>query len=141
MSRRQGTLLFIALGATGACAPSLAGKIGADHGDLVIDQHAKVNVSCLTCSPLIDTSTIIAPVDAHGHYEVRAHLQDGDYLIEALVPGYRPVSRRMHIAASAVANFTLVRVSHAARLKATPLNPDVNEAPGSGGVSLAPPNL
>src|SRR4051812_12054868 len=79
---------------TSACAPTLAGQLKGSDGALVASPEARVNISGLSGNAA-DAAPLVVEVDANGKFSTDAKLAPGPYLVEALVPGYAPESKRV----------------------------------------------
>lgn len=119
------------------CAPSLAGRVSSTTGDLVDTSDARVNVSSLDSEV-----TFVLAVDRNGKFTTEEELPTGDYLIEALVPGYKIESKRVTIGKDSPSPIEL-QLSPLEKTKArsTSANLDAPEGRGAGGASLTPPTF
>ena len=128
--------VFLATGLT-ACAPTLAGQLHDPAGRPVTATDARVNITRVTADA---PGGVVAVVDDDGHFATDAELPAGDYLVEALVPGYAAASRRITLADHATVDLTLKPLPRA-KTRATHANTAVDEGRGAGGALLMPPSL
>lgn len=117
------------------CAPSLAGVIKDTEGKLVSSPSATVNVSSLN-----GDASVILTVDRDGRFQTDEALPDGDYLIEALVPGYSLESQRVSVGTTKEVELTL-RALDQTKPAAIGANMDGEIGRGAGGATLTPPQL
>lgn len=123
-----------------ACAPSVAGQLKGPGGEVVTGPEARVNVVSLANGESGEPQTYVAVVDDGGKFQVSEDLPAGEYLVEALVPGYAPASERVKLADAGQLEFTLKPVG-AAKAQAVGANAGVDEGRGAGDATLTPPNL
>ena len=83
---------------------------------------------------------VVAVVDQSGRYATAESLPHGHYLVEALVPGYAPQSKKVELADKATVDLTLTPVV-TAKIQATSTNSHVDEDRGAGRATLTPPSL
>jgi hypothetical protein len=123
--------------ATG-CAPTLSGKLTAEDGELTPSSDARVNV--VPISPAAGDKAVVVAVASDGTFSTREELPAGDYLVEALVPGYAVASRRVKIGDGEAVDLTLKRVG-SDRAPTIGINAEGDGGRGAGGAMLTPPNL
>ena len=137
---KQGVLGILALS---ACAPSLAGQLRRSNGEVVTSQEARVNITPLDAPKDGATESfgvVVVAVDADGHFATQDKLPKGSYLVEALVPGYVPQSKKIDLATNMTVDLTLTSIA-AAKVSATSANKHVDEDRGAGRATLTPPSL
>lgn len=129
-------LLLTTLALAG-CAPTLAGRLTTGDGEAVASAEARVNVASLSSE-----ATVVLPVDASGKFAADLDLPEGDYLVEALVPGYKIESKRITLGSGDEPVLEL-RLSplEKTRATATSANLEAPEGRGAGGASLTPPTF
>jgi hypothetical protein len=142
MSRSIFFLLFtIPAVLTGGCATTVSGRLeGPELGaEALFD--ARVNVTRLDSSPDKDepTSMILVP-DSDGTFESSENLPKGKYLIEALVPGYEPVSMQLDLIKSQTVKLVLKPLGQA-RARTSEMNSDPAASRGEGGALLTLPQF
>lgn len=123
-----------------ACAPTIAGQLKGPGGEIVTGPEARVNVVSLANGDGSESQTFVAVVDDGGKFSLSEDLPAGDYLVEALVPGYAPASERVKLADAGHVELTLKPVG-AVKAQAIGANVGVDESRGAGGATLTPPNL
>ncbi len=123
-----------------ACAPTIAGQLKGPAGEVVTGPEARVNVVSLAKGEGSEPQTFVAVVDGGGKFSLSEDLPQGDYLVEALVPGYAPASERVKLADAGHVELTLKPVG-AVKAQAIGANIGVDEGRGAGGATLTPPNL
>lgn len=129
-------LFWISLLAVG-CSPTLSGHLSTTTGEPVTASEARVNVSNLN-----DDQSIILSVEKNGRFSTRQDLPKGEYLVEALVPGYKIESKRVKLGADAPLNIELkLQPLERTRTRSTSANLDAPEGRGAGGATLTPPNF
>ena len=119
------------------CAPSLAGRLSSTSGEVVNVRDARVNVSGLDSE-----ITMVLNVDGNGKFNAQDELPSGDYLVEALVPGYKIESKRVTIGEDSPAPIDLkLTPLEKTQTRSTSANLDAPEGRGAGGASLTPPTF
>jgi len=134
-------LLTIAAALTGGCATTVSGRLeGPELGPEALFD-ARVNVTRLDSSLDKDdpTSMILVP-DADGTFESSENLPKGKYLIEALVPGYEPVSTQLDLIKSQTVKLVLKPLGQA-RARTSEMNSDPAASRGEGGALLTLPQF
>lgn len=130
--------LALALAACG-CAPTLAGQLKGPGGEVVTSPEARVNIVSL--APGADAQgVVVAEVDGDGAFATSADLAPGDYLVEALVPGYGLVSERVRVGETEKVELTLKPLPKA-KTGAIGANTGLDAGRGAGGATLTPPSL
>jgi len=79
-------------------------------------------------------------VDSNGEFSSDSKLDDGKYLVEALVPGYKATSIRIDLKGSKKVDLILMRTKRP-KAASVDANVDVEMGRGSGGATLTPPQL
>ena len=83
---------------------------------------------------------MILSVGRDGRFQADEALPDGDYLIEALVPGYSLESQRVSVGKTKEVELTLKALDQA-KPTAIGANLDGEIGRGAGGATLTPPQL
>lgn len=127
-----------------ACATTVSGRLeGPDLGPDSL-RDARVNVTRLDApldsAQVDEPATVIITPDEDGSFVSEEDLPKGKYLIEALVPGYEPVSQQVDLAKSQKVNLVLKPLGQA-RAKASELNSDPAASRGEGGAVLTLPQF
>ena len=126
-----------------ACAPSLAGQLRRSGGEVVTSHEARVNITPLDApkdGAAESIGVVVVAVDFEGHFATQDKLPKGSYLVEALVPGYVPQSKKIDLATNMTVDLTLTPIV-AAKINATSANKHVGEDRGAGRATLTPPSL
>lgn len=123
-----------------ACAPTLAGQLKGPDGALVASPDARVNISSLGSDNAEPTSLVIE-VDSSGKFSTDAALTPGPYLVEALVPGYSPESKRVMLGETEGLEIQLKALPKKGKPTAVGARADADQARGAGGATLTPPSL
>lgn len=129
------SLIFLAL----SCASSFSGQLVDKDESPVFHKDARVNIIGLekTTEPL---NTVLTP-DSNGRFDADQDIPEGEYLIEALVPGYGVKSVRLKLPTKSV-TLKLSKIEELNRGKAMiHSNLTVPSARGEGQASLTPPKL
>jgi hypothetical protein len=125
-----------------SCVPGVSGQLVATEGALAISKDAKVNVTRLDLASA-DPETVsvfIGDVNADGTFSVSLGAGDGEYLVEAVVPGYAVSSQKIALSEQKSITMQLVPVGKpSASMIGTNMDADVGV--GSGGATLTPPSL
>lgn len=77
-----------------ACSTTIKGKLSNLSGSSINSDDARVNVISLTNNKSIPQ---ILSVDSDGRFVTKGDLDNGNYMIEALVPGYKPLSVQLTV--------------------------------------------
>lgn len=129
-------LIWISLLAAG-CSPTLSGQLSTTSGEPISASEARINVSSLS-----DDQSFILSVEKNGRFATRQDLSDGEYLVEALVPGYKIESTRIKIGPNSPTKLKLkLHPLERTRTRSTSANLDAPEGRGAGGATLTPPNF
>lgn len=146
VSSRVGRVLICAWFsfALASCATTVSGRInGPEIGPDTL-RDARVNVTRLdppsSGAQLDDPVSVILTPDEDGSFSSSDDLPKGKYLIEALVPGYEPVSQQVDLSRSQKVNLVLKPLGQA-RAKASELNSDPAASRGEGGAVLTLPQF
>ena len=127
-----------------ACAPTLSGQL---HGSSTNPWGPDARINITELNPIkkdpashANYHNLVLLVDADGHFATREPLPAGEYLIEALVPGYASESQRLNLAVTNHVELSLKPLT-SAPVRANQLNSTLEEGRGAGGATLAPPSL
>lgn len=134
--------LLAVLAATGlaACAPTLAGQLKGPGGTLVSSPDARVNISSLAPGDEAPAPIVVA-VDSSGKFATDAKLTPGPYLVEALVPGFSPESKRVMLGETEGLEIEMKALPKTPKAAAIGARADADQARGAGGATLTPPTL
>lgn len=129
---------------TASCAPTLSGQLHAPVEGPFSDE-ARINVTELSAAPgasgaEVPLRTVILPVSSDGKFTTKEKLPPGEYLVEALVPGYAAQSQKINLAQTSRIELTLQPLPPA-KVRAMHLNSGLEEGRGAGGATLTPPSL
>lgn len=139
MKATQVLVAMLVLGSLEACAPTLAGQLKDPGGEAVTNAEARVNIISLSADP--ETAKVITvEVDGQGVFSTRETLAPGNYLIEALVPGYTLASKTVKLSEAEHVELTLAPVG-AAKPATTRANTELDATRGGGDAMLMPPSL
>lgn len=125
----------------GGCATTVSGRLeGPELGSEALFD-ARVNVTRLDSNLDKDepASMILVP-EADGTFESSEDLPKGKYLIEALVPGYEPVSVQVDLIKSQTVKLVLKPLGQA-RARTSEMNSDPAASRGEGGALLTLPQF
>lgn len=137
---KVGLILFLV--GLSACAPGLSGQLVSSDGKLAVSSDAKVNVTRLdgaaTDEPTV--SVFIGEVSSDGAFAVTLQAAEGEYLVEAVVPGYAVASQKINLNDG---NTIMLQIEPVGKPKASTIstNMGADTAVGAGGATLTPPNL
>ena len=121
-----------------SCVPTLAGVVKSTEGEIVVSPEARVNITSLV--PVGERHMTSVKVEQNGKFSTRDPLPEGDYLIEALVPGYGVTSKKIHIGHKS--DITLLLQPAGLQKSSTiGVNIQVDQARGAGGAILTPPTF
>jgi hypothetical protein len=120
------------------CAPTLAGTVKSTEGEMVVSSDARVNLTSLIVVGEKHMASI--KVDERGKFSTRDPLPEGDYLIEALVPGYSVTSKKIRIGQKGDITLLLQPVNQQ-KSTAIGVNLQGDQARGAGGATLTPPTF
>lgn len=121
-----------------ACVPTLAGVVKATDGDIVVSPEARVNITSLVSVGERHMTSL--KVEQNGKFSTRDPLPEGDYLIEALVPGYGVTSKKIHIGQKSDVTL-LLQPAGLQKSSTIGVNMQVDQARGAGGAILTPPTF
>ena len=131
-------MLFLALASSAACAPTFAGRLLNDAGEPIASSDARVNITNL--SQQDPPIAILSPVDGDGKFAARS-LPPGEYLVEAIVPGYAVSSRSIEVRGGQPVAVDL-RLKQLASAAPTAIGVGAaGDGRGAGGAVLAPPSF
>ena len=138
---RVGLILFFA--GLSACAPGLSGQLVSSDGMLAMAKDAKVNVTRLDVgsgSEEAPTSVFIGDVATDGTFAVTLQAGEGEYLVEAVVPGYAVTSQKINLNDG---NTVKMQIEPIGQPKASAISTNMGSetAIGAGGATLTPPKL
>lgn len=119
-----------------SCAPSLSGKIF-DGKELINSTDGRINVVSLDNDK---KSYFIIQVQEDGSFSLDKNIEKGTYLIEALVPGYKILSKKIIIDKSKELRLHLKPLK-AKKDLAISVNPEGDTGIGAGKATITPPNL
>jgi hypothetical protein len=121
----------------GACAPTFAGRLLTEDGEPIGANDARVNITNLT--PLEQPVSILSPVDGSGAFAARG-LPPGEYLVEAIVPGFAVASQQIVVKGDPVV--LDLRLKQLAAAAPTAIGVGAGgDGRGAGGAVLAPPSF
>ena len=123
-----------------ACAPTLAGHLKGPAGEVVSTPDARVNISSLD-GDAADAAILVVPVSSDGQFTTDADLKAGDYLVEALVPGYGLASTKVKVGADEPDVELVLTPLERPKTTAVGVNIKGDAGRGEGGATLTPPNL
>jgi hypothetical protein len=136
-------VVLIILLSLNACVPGVSGKLVATEGALAVSKDAKVNVTRLDHASSDDSNFVpvfIGDVNPDGTFSVSLDASEGEYLVEAVIPGYAVSSQKVTLADQKEVTMQLIPVGKPnASMIGTNMDADVGI--GSGGATLTPPNL
>ena len=124
-----------------ACAPTLAGQLKGADGEIVTSADARVNIVGLDGGEDgVATRVVVVLVDGGGGFSTSEELPPGEYLIEALVPGYALASKRVRLGETDAVELTLAKVAET-KTEAVRASSGLGAGRGGGGATLTPPSL
>ncbi len=136
-------IILVMLLSLNACVSGVSGKLVATEGALAVSKDAKVNVTRLDVASVDDSDSaqvFIGDVNLDGTFTVSIDASEGEYLVEAVVPGYAVSSQKIALADRKDLTMQLVPVGKpSASMIGTNMDADVGV--GSGGATLTPPSL
>jgi hypothetical protein len=124
--------------AMAGCAPTLSGQLKGPGGEVVTTPDARVNISSLSAA---EGAILVVPVDGSGQFSTDEDLPAGEYLVEALVPGFGLASTKVQVGGDEPeVELTMTPLE---RPKTTAIKVNINgdAGRGGGGATLTPPNL
>jgi hypothetical protein len=119
------------------CAPTLAGKLTLSSGDPIISKSGSVNITSLNSKT---QKPVVINVDENGEWSTDLELSNGDYLVEALVPGYSLGSKKISLGKGEDVTIVLSKLG-SVNAKAIGVNVHSDVGRGFGGATLTPPKL
>lgn len=128
-----------------SCAASLSGQLSGPDLSPASLTDARINVTRLDVemdddsSPDQPASMILVP-DDDGSFATNRKLSPGRYLVEALVPGYEPVSRQLDLKEPQEVKLSLVPLGKA-KARTSDVNEDAAVSRGAGGATLTLPQF
>lgn len=139
-------LALMALTVLGACSTTLSGKLEGPELSADTLRDARVNVTRLDMATAGDdesspdaVSLILVP-ESDGSFASSKSLPEGRYLVEALVPGYEPVSEQLVLTSSRKITLNLTPTGQA-RARAADYNSDPSASRGEGSAVLTLPQF
>jgi hypothetical protein len=133
----KGSPLLLGLLLTG-CASAISGQVKNTSGDIVKHADARINVVRLD-APESPTPLILS-VDEKGQFGSGSVLDDGSYIVEILVPGYKSSSQKVDLKGSKELSFTLVPLK-TATTSSFKVQDERGSGVGEGGALLTPPQM
>lgn len=135
---KVGLILFLV--GLSACAPGLSGQLVSSDGKLAVSADAKVNVTRLDGPATDEASVFIGDVGSDGTFAVVLQAAEGEYLVEAVVPGYAVTSQKINLNDD---NTIVLQIEPVGKPKPSTIstNMGADTAVGAGGATLTPPNL
>lgn len=135
--------LILCLIGLSACAPGLSGKLVSSDGKLAVTKDAKVNVTRLDAdagATESGPSVFIGEVGPSGAFAITLEAGEGEYLVEAVVPGYAVASQKINLRDG---NTVTMQIEPVGKPKASVIstNMGAETVVGAGGATLTPPNL
>ena len=135
-----------------ACAPTMAGRLVGAGGEPVSGREARVNISSLSPAKAVandqdaaateveELRSVIVDVGSDGVFKTTAALAPGPYLVEALVPGFAPESRRVMLGETEDLE---IQLKPTAKVVPGVISANMSADPGrgAGGATLTPPSL
>ncbi len=134
-NRRSILCVFLS---TWGCVPTLAGVVKSTEGEINVSPEARVNITSLVAVGERHMTSI--KVEQNGKFSTRDPLPEGDYLIEALVPGYGVTSKKIHIGQKSDVTLML-QPANLQKSSAIGVNMQGDHARGAGGAILTPPTF
>jgi len=122
-----------------SCQTSLSGRLTDTQGEVVTHPDARVNVTFITSTRSAGVTEILT-VNDEGRFVSNKPIEKGRYILEALVPGYRPTSMRLQLEETKDITFKLVPVPRVKR-KTIGVNHGALSGRGGGNVNINPPQL
>ena len=122
---------FFAMG----CATKITGNLQSLKGAPVYSKEARVNIVNLTNIAEEPQSLV---VNKDGSFSTDEAIANGQYMVEALVPGFKPMSIKIRVEKS---ENILLKLSPSKALKSNTFkyHDSLDESRGQGGATLIPP--
>lgn len=118
-----------------SCATTLSGTVVSTQKDASAFKSGKVNIMSLDNK----IAPQVVDISPGGEFKSIASLEDGVYLIEVLVPGFKSTSEKIHIKESKVITLKLDPVETGTQVFG--VNSDIELGRGEGGAKITPPEL
>lgn len=118
-----------------SCTTTLSGTIVSTKKDVSTFKDGKVNIMALDGS----TPSQVVDIGPNGEFSSVESLNEGIYLIEALVPGFKPVSEKFKISDSRVVTLKVEPLD--TRPQVFGVNSTLELGRGEGGAKITPPQL
>lgn len=128
-----GWLAFVAL--LTSCATTLSGTVVSTQTGPATFKSGKVNIMSLDNK----IPPQVVDISPGGEFKSIASLEDGVYLIEVLVPGFKTTSEKIHIKESKAITLRLDPVETSTQVFG--VNSDIELGRGEGGAKITPPEL
>lgn len=127
--------LMATIYALSGCAPTISGNLLSTNGDVIMSPEARVNIVPISSS---EDEPQVLEVGSEGEFKTTETLKKGFYLVEALVPGYAPISVKVDVQKS---ENILLKLSPAKKIKNGSFGyyDELDEGRGQGGATLVPP--
>lgn len=119
------------------CTTTISGNLTDHAGRPIFSPDARVNISSLKGTALQETQVV--RVEKDGSF-LSLDLKPGQYLVEALVPGFLPESKSVKVDSDQSVVLQLQQVE-TAKAGTIGTGHHVEFSRGSGGADLMPPNL
>jgi hypothetical protein len=139
------SMALTALTVLGACSTTLSGKLEGPELNADTLRDARVNVTRLdaTAGQDDDSSDVVSLIlvpESDGSFASSKSLPEGRYLVEALVPGYEPVSEQFVLTSSRKITLNLTPTGQA-KARAADYNSDPSASRGEGSAVLTLPQF
>jgi hypothetical protein len=120
-----------------SCSTSISGKLRSFEGNAIYSNEARVNVVSLDSTEL---EPQVLTVKEDGSFTTSESLEKGQYMVEALVPGYKPMSIKLNVEKS---EDILLKLTPSKRVKKNSFkyHEELDESRGQGGATLVPPMI
>lgn len=126
------------------CAASLSGQLSGPELSAESLGDARINVTRLDAAPdegvLDEPASVILVPGKDGAFATTGKLLPGRYLVEALVPGYEPVSRQIDFKEPQNIQLSLVPLGKA-KARTSEINENAAPSRGAGGATLTLPQF
>lgn len=132
--------VFISAMLLQACSATLEGQLLVKGQELShLSPDARVNVAPLSRA----TPPIVLEVDGKGGFALNEDLPDGQYLIEALVPGYKVASKTITISGAEGSPQVIMNLSAIEKRDTKSFKANIGDGSflGQGSAALTPPSL
>lgn len=117
------------------CTTTISGEITDSNGQ-PISFSGKINIVRLDSNA--EQKSLIIDIDQRGMFESNADLEEGEYLVEPLIPGYEYGSTRISLTSSQHLKFA-VKERPKTKPKTFKANDNLNIGMGAGNANLTPP--